>query len=286
MASADKTMEGRVCLITGATSGIGRVTARVLAGKGATVVVHGRSREKCEAVVKEIRENTGSTRVEYMLADLAGLDDVRKLASDFKAKYKRLDVLLNNAGAVYMKRQETVDGFEMTFSVNHLSHFLLTYLLLDVLKTSAPSRIINVSSRAHERARMNFGDLQAKNGYSGMRAYGQSKLANVLFTYELARRLAGTGITANSLHPGFIATNFGMNNSLMKILRPIVRLIAISEEAGAKTSIYLASSPEMENVSGKYFVNEKAVESSNVSYSRDDAKRLWVMSLEMARLKD
>ena len=280
-----KPMEGRICMITGATSGIGKVTALELARLGATVVVHGRNNEKCESTVKEIKEATGNMNVECMLADLSRMDDVRRLAEEFKAKYDRLHVLINNAGAVYLKRQETVDGFEMTLAVNHLSHFLLTNLLLGTLKASAPSRIINVSSRAHERGKMNFDDIHGKRGYFGMTSYGQSKLANVLFTYELARRLEGTKVTVNALHPGFVASGFGMNNTLMRIVRPIGNLIAISPEQGAQTSIYLASSPEVANVTGKYFVNRKEVKSSPASYDKESARKLWELSEEMTGLK-
>jgi len=282
---ASKNMEGRICLITGATSGIGLVTARELAKQGATVIVHGRSKEKCEQVVKDVKTISGNSNVEFMLADLSKLSDVRNLAEEFKNRYNRLHVLINNAGAVYMRREETADGFEMTFGVNHISHFLLTNLLLDILKASAPSRIINVSSRAHERGKIDFNDLQARKRYFAMTAYGQSKLANVLFTYELARRLEGTNVSVNALHPGFVASGFGMNNNLMKLLRPIVKLIAISPEEGAKTTIYLATSPEAEGVSGKYFVERKAVKSSPASYDKEAAERLWKISEELTGIR-
>jgi retinol dehydrogenase 12 len=284
MAPSGGPMVGKVCLVTGATHGIGRVSACELARMGATVVVHGRNLKLCEETLHQIRSETGNDDVGVLLADLSSLSEVRALAERFMAKHQRLDVLINNAGAVFLRREETVDGYEMTFGLNHLSHFLLTNLLLDTLKKSAPSRIINVSSRAHEGAKMDFADLQMRRGYFGMRAYSRSKLANVLFTYELARRLEGTQVTANALHPGFVASNFGMNNMLMKLLKPIIGLVAIDECKGAQTSIYLASSPDVAQVSGKYFVERKAVESSKYSYDAEAAKKLWEVSEQLSGL--
>ncbi len=285
MASLDDTMNGKICLVTGATSGIGKVTARALAARGATVIVVGRNPDKSAATVAQIRQQTGNSAVEFMLADLSSLQQVRQLAEEFKKRYQHLHVLVNNAGAIYFSRQETVDGFELTFALNHLNYFLLTNLLLDTLKASAPSRIVNVSSAVHASGTINFDDLQARNKYSGMSIYGQSKLANVLFTYELARRLAGTGVTANAVHPGMVATNFAANNGLLgRLARPVMNLMSISEEEGADTIIYLATSPEVEGVTGKYFVKRRAVPSSQESYDEAEARRLWQVSEELVGL--
>ncbi len=212
MTNSGDVMRGKLCMVTGATSGIGRVTAQVLAQAGAEVVVVGRNREKSEATVDRIKQQTGNSAVEYMLADLSSQTAIRQLAETFKRQHERLNVLVNNAGAFFLWRQESVDGIEMTFALNHLGYFLLTNLLLDTLKASAPARVINVSSGSHRGETINFNHFQGKRMYSGFRAYGESKLANILFTYELARRLEGTGITVNAIHPGFVATNIGTNN--------------------------------------------------------------------------
>jgi len=219
-----------------------------------------------------------------LLADLANLQDVRNLAAAFQQKYDQLHVLINNAGLFMLRRAETAEGFEMTFGVNHLAEFLLTNLLLDVVKSSAPARIINVSSAAHERAQLNLDDLQGKKSFSGMRAYGQSKLANLYFTYELARRLEGTGVTANALHPGFVKTNFGRNNPGGRVIGFISALFGISAQKGALTSIYLATSPDVEGVSGQYFVKCKAVPSSKVSQDAEIARQLWDTSEQLTGL--
>jgi NAD(P)-dependent dehydrogenase (short-subunit alcohol dehydrogenase family) len=276
-------MNEKVCLITGATSGIGEVTARVLAEMGATVVVAARNRRKAERTVAEIRERAGHDRVDYLLADFASQVEIRRLAADFREQYERLDVLVNNAGAVSLLRQETEEGIEITFAVNHLGYFLLTNLLLDVLKESSPARIINVSSAAHHSARLDFDNLQLQHGYGGMKAYGLSKLANILFTIELARRLEGSGVTANSVHPGWVATNIGANNIpwVGGLLKGIINLTADSPEKGAKTNIYLAASAEAEGISGKYFVNCKAARPSAAARDEEAARRLWEMSAEL-----
>lgn len=279
-------MKDKVVLITGATNGIGRVAALELAKMGARVVIVGRSREKTEAVRQEILAAGGNA--DSLLADLSALDEVRRLAAEFRARYDRLDVLVNNAGAIFARRQATADGYEMTFALNHLNYFLLTHLLLDVLKASAPARIVNVSSDAHRSAQMNFDDLQHENSYgmSGFQAYGRSKLANVLFTYELARRLAGTSVTANALHPGFVATGFGRNMpGLMNRVMGIMHRFAITPEQGAQTLIYLASSPEVEGVTGKYFDKNRPVRSSPASYDETAQKRLWDISERLAGLQ-
>jgi NAD(P)-dependent dehydrogenase (short-subunit alcohol dehydrogenase family) len=280
-------MRDKICLVTGATSGIGQVTARALAQQGAQVIVVGRNQEKCSTAVSQIQQQTGNRAVEYLLADLSSQSAVRQLAQEFRSRYPQLHVLVNNAGAVFFQRQVTVDGIEMTFGLNHLSCFLLTHLLLDVIQASAPARIVNVASRAHERARINFDDLQghAKRSYNAMQAYGQSKLGNVLFTYELARRLAGTRVTANALHPGVVGTGFAANNgSLVRLGLRLFHLFTLSPERGAQTSIYLATSPEVEGITGKYFVDRQAVASSPMSYDTDVAGRLWQVSAEMTGL--
>lgn len=280
-------MQGKVCIVTGATGGIGEVTARELARKGATVVVISRSETKCRATVDRIRAETGNPRVDYLVADMASQSSVRSVAEAFRAKYDRLDVLVNNAGMYFARRQESADGIEMTFALNHLGYFLLMELLRDLLVASAPARVVNVSSGAHMRGKINFEDLEGKVKFSGWAAYAQSKLANILFTAELARQLAGTGVTANSLHPGFVASNFAMNNmeGSRAILRPLFRLMqkftAISPEEGAQTSLFLASSPAMEGVTGQYFAKSKAVTPSKAAQDRQAARRLWEISAQM-----
>ena len=204
-------MNGKICLVTGATNGIGKATAQALAQMGATVVIVGRNPAKCAAVVSEIKHSSGNDAVEALIADLSIMAEVRQVADQFKAKYQQLHVLVNNAGAAYGKRQVTAEGFEKTFALNHLSSFLLTSLLLDTLKASAPARIVNVSSDAHKGAHLDFDDLQSAQGNFVFNAYGRSKLANVVFSYELARRLSGTGVTVNVLHPGLVRTGFASN---------------------------------------------------------------------------
>jgi len=281
-------MQNKVVLVTGATNGIGYEAAKVLAGKGATIVGVGRNPQKCADAAQRIKSLTGNARVEFLIADLARQAGVRQVADEFKHKYDRLDVLLNNAGAFFARREESAEGLEMTWALNHLNYFLLTDLLLDVIKASAPARIVNVSSGAHTGAKsINFDDVEFKHGYSGWTVYSHSKLANVMFTYELARRLAGTQITANALHPGFVATGFGHNNGgLMRTGMNVVQKIAAkTPEEGAATSIYLASSPAVEGVTGKYFSDSKETRSSAVSYDVAAQQRLWQLSEEMVRVK-
>lgn len=285
MSNSTNFMRGKVCIVTGATSGIGLVTTQALARQGATVIVVGRNPERGAATVTRIKQETGNPAVEWMVADLSAQAQVRHLARAFQERFARLDVLVNNAGALFARRSLSVDGIEMTFALNHLAYFLLTNLLLDTLKASAPARIVNVASRAHRGARINFADLQERQRYSGWRAYAQSKLANILFTYELARRLEGAGVTANTLHPGFVATNFGRNNAgIVGLIVRVSQLAAIGPDQGAQTVIYLATAPEVEGISGKYFVNKRAVPSAEVSYDRDTAQRLWQVSAEMTGL--
>jgi retinol dehydrogenase-12 len=272
-------VRGKTVLITGATDGIGLVTAHELARMSATVVVVGRNADKTAAVVERLKTETGNAAVEGLVGDLSSQQDIRRLAQQFLERHNRLDVLLNNAGALFHPRRESVDGIEMTFALNHLGYFLLTNLLLDVLKASAPARIVNVSSLAHRRAKLDFDDLQGKRRYFAFRAYSASKLANLLFTFELARRLQGTGVTVNALHPGLVASRFAVKNGWIGgLLRGLIHCFGISPEAGAQTSIYLASSLEVEGVTGKYFQKMKVVESSPASRDEDAARRLWDIS--------
>jgi NAD(P)-dependent dehydrogenase (short-subunit alcohol dehydrogenase family) len=253
---------------------------------GATVIIVGRSAEKTGQVVEEIRAATGNRNVDSLLADLSSQQAIRRLAGDFKSQYPRLDVLLNNAGGTFATRQLSVDGIEMTWALNHLAYFLLTNLLLDTLKASAPARIINVSSDAHAGGKIEFDNLQGERSYSSFGPYGNSKLANILFTMELARRLDGTALTANALHPGLTSTGFGKDNPdfLTKIIRAVIPLIARSPEKGAATSIYLASSPEVQGISGKYFVDCKVTQPAPQATDRAVAERLWDVSAEMVHL--
>jgi retinol dehydrogenase 14 len=279
-------MGEKVCLITGATSGIGKATAMGLASIGASVVMVGRDRGRGEAALAEIKEKSANVSVHLLLANLSSQEEVRRLADEFKEAYPRLDVLINNAGVFRSDRTTTPDGLETTFAVNHLAHFLLTDLLLDVLKASAPSRIVNVSSGDHSNGTIDFDDLQGEKGYKGAKAYSQSKLANVLFTYELAWRLEGTGVSANCLHPGAgIRTNFGSGVSgvlgfTVRALKPLMK----SPEKGAETSIYLASSPEVEGLSSRYFAKKAGARSSVVSHDERLARRLWEVSEDLTNL--
>ncbi len=277
-------------MVTGATSGMGEMTARRLAELGATVILVGRNRERGDETLRRIVAATGNTAVELMLADLSSQAQIRQLVQQFKSRYQHLHVLVNNAGAWITTRQESIDGIEMTFALNHLGYFLLTNLLLDTLKASAPARIINVSSYGHKRTQMNFDNLQAKQRYDGLQAYRQSKLANILFTYELARRLAGTGVTVNAVNPGLVATRFGFNNFgfipawIVNLLTRVYGLVGTNAEQGAQTSIYLATSSNVEGVTGKYFEKQTAVPSSEESYDPAVASRLWQVSIAMTGL--
>lgn len=279
-------MEDRVCLITGATNGIGKATALELARMGASLIIVGRNSDKTSAVSAEIKNATGNTRLTTYIADLSSMAEVRRLAKEVKAEHDRIHVLLNNVGAIFQKRQVTADGFELTFALNHLSYFLLTHLLLDVLKASTPARIINVASEAHKSSRADFSDLYAEKHYGILSAYSLSKLFNIMFTYELAHRLEGTGITANALHPGMVRSGFGRNSSgaMRFVMTTLAPLFSISPEAGAKTPAYLASSPEAEGVSGKYFVKCRPASSSAASYDQAAWKKLWEISEKMVQI--
>jgi NAD(P)-dependent dehydrogenase (short-subunit alcohol dehydrogenase family) len=278
-------MTGRVCLVTGATSGIGEATAAALVAMGASVVITSRSRQRGEAALARIRSGSGGGRVDLLLADLSLMREVRELAAEFRERFDRLDVLVNNAGTIEPRPQMTADGLEKTMAVNYFAPFLLTTLLLDLLRASEPARIINVSSDAHRGGQIDWDHLQDVRGAMGFRAYSQSKLAQVLFTYELARRLDGTGVTVNALHPGLVATRFGTQYGVLgrigvMLARPFLR----DPTAGAATSIYLSSAPEVSNVSGRYFVDCTPVESSPESYDRETATLLWEISLQLVGL--
>jgi NAD(P)-dependent dehydrogenase (short-subunit alcohol dehydrogenase family) len=274
-------------MITGATNGIGKAAALALAQLGADLVLVGRNRERGERAVAEIRRESGNDNISLLLADLSSQAAIRQLAKDFLATGRPLHVLLNNAGVINMRREETIDGIEATFAVNHLAYFLLTELLLERLQECAPARIVSVSSDAHAQSggRLDFDDLESRKRYSLMRVYGKSKLANILFTRQLSRRLSGTRVTANCLHPGFVGSNFARNNGVlasvaMTLLRPFAR----SPKQGAETAVYLCSSPEVEGVSGEYFVDCKARAPRSFACNDEDASRLWELSERMTGL--
>ncbi|MGZ4690943.1 MAG: SDR family oxidoreductase [Acidimicrobiia bacterium] len=275
-------MTGKVVAITGANAGIGKETAVGLARLGATVVMTSRDARRGADALADVRDRSGSTNVELVALDLADVASIRAFATELLDRHDRLDVLVDNAGLVMAKRTETANGFETTFGVNHLGHFYLTSLLLDRLRASAPSRIVVVSSQAHKVARrgLDFGDLQGEHRYRASDAYSRSKLANLYFTRELARRLAGTGVTANALHPGYVASRFGRDGDMRfeAVLSLGARLFAISPEAGARTSVYLASSPEVEGVTGKYFAKCKQIPMSKAALDDVAARRLWETS--------
>ena len=279
-------MHGKTVLITGGTGGIGRAAAIGLASMGARVGVTGRDRARAERAAGEIRRESGSTAVDVFVADMSSQAEVRRLAAEVLAVYPRIDVLLNNVGGFWANRHVTADGPEHTFALNHLAPFLLTSLLRERLIASAPARVVTVSSGAQAMGKIDFDDLMGERKYSGQRAYSQSKLANVMFTYELARRLEGTGVTATVLHPGVTRTAFGAEDSahamapIIAALRPFMR----SPERGADTAVYLSSSSEAEGVTGRYFANRKAKKSHKSSYDTATTARLWQVSADLVSL--
>jgi retinol dehydrogenase-12 len=268
-------MAGKTVLVTGATGGIGKVAARTLAGFGARVVIVGRNATKTADVAREIGAAS------FIVADLSVMAEVRRAAAQFRDQEGSLDVLLNNAGAVVSKRQETPEGTEMTWALNHLNYFLLTQELDGLLRSTPHARVVSVSSSAHTTGKMRWDDLEFRRGYNAFAAYSQSKLANILFTRELSRRLQGSGVTANALHPGFVRTGFGHNNGgVMSRVIGLLGAFAISEEQGAQTSVYLASSPEVQGVSGRYFTRQQVAKPAPQALDDAAAARLWAVSEE------
>lgn len=280
-------ISGKNVLITGATSGIGLVTARELAVMGANVTIVGRNKEKCEIAVREIKSISSTGQIDYICADLSNRNGVKTAANEYLHNNKCLDVLVNNAGGVFMKRLLNDDGIEMTFGLNHLGYFYLTYLLKDLMLENKNGRIINVSSDAHRGGQMNFQDIQQANRYSGFGAYSQSKLANLHFSYYLAKKYADTHLTCNALHPGFVDTGFGKNNGkLMTIVLNLMKPFQTKVDEGAETSIFLASSPEVEGISGRYYIKNKIAQSSPQSYDFEASEKLWKLSLEYCKIEE
>ncbi len=278
-------MKDKICLVTGATSGLGRAAAFAFAGMGATLIVVGRDKEKTENLLNELRGVSGNSRIEHIIADLEQQESITRLAEEFMSRHDSLHVLINNAAGYFAKREETKDGYERTFALNHLGYFLLTNLLLDVIKKSEPARIVNVSSDAHRTIKeMNWDDLQFKKKWPllGWNVYSQSKLANIYFTYELARRLKDTEVTANCIHPGFVRSGLAKNNGwYAKIIVSLLAIAAKTPEKAAETVVWAANSKEMEGVSGKYLRRLQIVSSSDISYDEEAAGRLWSTSCEL-----
>lgn len=270
-------MKGKVCVVTGANSGIGRETVLALAGMGARVVMAVRDRERGEKARAEIVGETGSNEVDLMVCDVSLMSEVRRFAGEFTGNYDRLDVLINNAGAVFYKRQVTPESFERTLALNYLGPFLLTRELLPLLKSSVPSRVISLSSGLHKSGKVDFGDLQSEKDYEGMRAYRSAKLMVLMFTYELARRLEGSGVSVNAVQPGFAATNLGRNSGsrLQSFMFGMMRPFQASAKKAAETSVYLASSKEVEGVTGKCFARMKETATAPASYDQQMQRQLW-----------
>lgn len=269
-------LNNKIVLITGATSGIGKEAAKALAQKGMKLVLPVRNPAKGQKLKEEIHQLTGNGQVDLMECDLASLQSVRQFAADFSEKYDRLDVLINNAGIWETKRSESVDGIELTFAVNHLAPFLLTNLLLDKLKASAPSRVITVSSEAHRMAKIKFDDLEGKRRWSSMGSYGQSKLANIFFTRQLSFELNNTGVVSNCLHPGVVATH--LFDKMPRFLHPFFRPFMIPPKKGAETTVFLATAPQAQEVSGEYFAKKKVKKTTSYAYNPEVAKKLWDVS--------
>jgi NAD(P)-dependent dehydrogenase (short-subunit alcohol dehydrogenase family) len=285
---AAMSMTGKNVLITGGTGGIGRAAAIALASMGARVGITGRDRARAEHAAVAIARESGNPSVDVFVADMSSQAEVRRLADEVLAAYPRLDVLLNNVGGFWANRHVTPDGLEHTFALNHLAPFLLTNLLLERLIASAPARVVTVSSGAHSMGRIDFDDLMGDGTYSGQRAYNQSKLANVMFTYEMARRLQESGVTATVLHPGMTSTGFGAEDTargwrpLIAVMRPFMK----KPRQGAETPVYLASSPEAEGLTGQYFADRQAKQSSDLSYDAEAAARLWRVSADLVGLSN
>ena len=279
-----KMMQGKTVVVTGANSGIGFETAKALAGMGAHVVMICRNAQRGEAARESIVRETGNEHIDLHLADLSRQQDIRRAAGAIQKQYSKIDVMVTNAGAIFGRRELSEDGIEMTFAVNHMGYFMLTRELLDLLKASAPARIVNVASQAHRGIDLDFDDLMGENKYDGWLAYQRSKLANIMFTYELHRRLQGSGVTVNCLHPGVVATNFGRQGpATISLFFKAARPFLTRPRKGAATSIYLASSPEVEGVSGRYFIKKRPRESSPESYNKTAWERLWQVSEDLIR---
>jgi NAD(P)-dependent dehydrogenase (short-subunit alcohol dehydrogenase family) len=279
-------MQGKRCLVTGATQGIGRAAALALARRGASVVIVGRDPKRTPETAEELRQESGNPHVEAFVADLSLMAEVRRVAREYASRYPRLDALINNAGAVFAQRQLTTDGYERTFALNHLAYYALTRDLLELLRRSAPARVVNLSSIVHTMERLDFDDLMVERRYTGMRAYKRSKLANVMFTFELSRRLQGTGVTANCVHPGIVRTNFGkvdLKNLFTSIIGPLVRPFLLGPEQGADTAVWLASSPEVEGVTGKYFIKRKERKVNPQALDNAACARLWEISEQLVQ---
>lgn len=279
-----QSLQGKTCIITGASSGIGKAAACGIAALGADVVLVCRNPALGDTAMREVA-SLGGGSVELLIADLSSQHEIRRLAGEILDKRERIDVLVNNAGGIFGERRVTEDGIEMTLALNHLAYFLLSNLLVDRIRASAPARIVNVSSGAHRMAKIDWDDLQGARRYSGIRAYGLSKLCNILFTYELARRLDGTGVTVNCMHPGAVGTSFGVTGG--KLMRRAFRLagpLMRSPERGADTIVWMASAPELAGVTGKYFMDRKEKRSSRLSHDQATARRLWNASARLGGL--
>ena len=274
-------MKNKICLVSGANQGIGFETAKGLAKLGAHTIIVGRDEKKCFETFKNIKNESGNDQIDFLICDLSSIKSIKKMTAEFKLKFPRLDVLINNAGGSFEKRKVTEEGFEYTWALNHLNYFVVTIELLDLLNKSAPSRIVNVSSDWHHQGKINFEDLQSEKSYSALGMYQSTKLCNVLFTKALARRLRETNVTVNAVHPGGVATNIADNSSLLKqaivfLVKPFLK----SPEEGAKTSIFVASNPKLELVSGKYFKNEREGNPHKQSFDENLQERLWEMTLK------
>jgi len=277
-------LEGKVILVTGATEGIGKAAALDFAKRGATLVLVGRNRDKSERVLAELKAESGNDKIELLLGDLSKMAEVRAVADAFRAKHDRLDVLVNNAGAVFMEHQLSADGIELTFALNHVAYFVLTTRLLDILQKTPGARVVSTSSGAHHMGKLDLDTITKRNGKAGFAAYGDSKLANILFTRELARRLAPSGGTANAIHPGYVRTGFGLNNTsrLMGLSKLVSKYLARTPEKGAETIIWLATSPEAAKFNGEYFYDMKVARTSKRAKDDALAKGLWELSEKLS----
>jgi NAD(P)-dependent dehydrogenase (short-subunit alcohol dehydrogenase family) len=280
-------MQGKTVVVTGGTSGIGEVAALRLAEKGARIVLIARDQARAAATLAKLKNANPTAAHAAHYGDLSALAEMKRVAGEVAASEPRIDVLVNNAGAVFLARKTSVDGLEMTFATNHMAYFVVTNILLDRLKATPGARIVSTASDAHRSGRLDFDDLQSEKSYGSFRVYGTSKLCNILFTREIARRLDGSGVTANCLHPGFVGTRFGQNNAsniFTKLLRDAVMSLGISPEEGAKTIIHLASSPDVATISGEYFYKSKVAEPTAAAQNDANAKRLWDVSAKIAGL--